>query len=48
MFDSLEEQIRKDEDRVSTSGQRMMRYALYVVAAAVVMGGVLLGVHYMN
>jgi hypothetical protein len=48
MFDSLDEQIRKDEDRVSTSGQRMMRYALYVVAAAVVMGGVILGVHMMN
>jgi len=48
MFDSLDEQMKKDEDRVSTSGQRMMRYALYVVAAAVVMGGVLLGVHFMN
>jgi len=33
MFDSLDEQIRKDENRVSTSGQRMMRYALYVIAA---------------
>lgn len=48
MFDSLDEQIRRDEDRVSTSGQRMMRYALYVVAAAVVMGGVIFGVHMMN
>ena len=48
MFDSLEEQIRRDEDRVMSHGQRMMRYALYVVAAAVVMGGVLLGVHMMN
>ena len=48
MFDSLEEQIRKDEDRVTTSGQRMMRYVLYVVAAAVVIGGLLFGVHLMN
>jgi hypothetical protein len=48
MFDSLDEQIKRDEDRVSTSGQRMMRYALYVVAAAVVMGGVIFGVHMMN
>ncbi len=48
MFDSLDEQIRKDEDRVSTSGQRMMRYALYVIAAAVVFGGLILGVHMMQ
>ena len=39
MFDSLDEQMQKDENRVTTSGQRMMRYALYVLAAAVVMGG---------
>jgi hypothetical protein len=48
MFDSLDEQIRKDEDRVSTSGQRMMRYVLYAVAGAVVIGGLLFGVHLMN
>jgi hypothetical protein len=48
MFDSLDDQIQKDEDRVTTSGQRMMRYALYVLAAAVVMGGLIIGVHMMN
>lgn len=48
MFDSLDEQIKKDEDRVSSSGQRMMRYAIYVLAAAVVFGGLFLGVHYMQ
>jgi hypothetical protein len=48
MFDSLDEQIQKDENRVTTSGQRMMRYALYVLAAAVVMGGLIIGVHMMN
>jgi hypothetical protein len=48
MFESLDEQIKRDENRVSTSGQRMMRYALYVAAAAVVMGGVIFGVHMMN
>ena len=48
MFDSLDEQIQKDENRVTTSGQRLMRYALYVLAAAVVMGGLILGVHMMN
>lgn len=48
MFDSLEEQIKKDENRVTTSSQRMMRYALYVIAGAVVMGGLLLAVHLMD
>jgi len=48
MFDSLDEQIQKDENRVTSSGQRMMRYVLYVVAAAVVMGGLIIGVHMMN
>jgi hypothetical protein len=48
MFDSLDEQIKKDENRVSTSGQRMMRYAIYVLAAAVVFGGLIIGVHYMQ
>ncbi len=45
MFDSLDEQIKKDEDRVSTSKERMVRYALYVLAAVVVFGGLILGVH---
>jgi hypothetical protein len=48
MFDSLDDQIQKDENRVTTSGQRLMRYALYVLAAAVVMGGLIIGVHMMN
>lgn len=48
MFDSLDEQIKKDENRVSSTGERVMRYVLYVVAAAVVMGGLILGVHMMN
>lgn len=48
MFDSLDEQIKRDENRVSTPTQRFMRYAIYVIAAAVVMGGVLIGVHLMN
>jgi hypothetical protein len=48
MFDSLDDQIQKDENRVTTSGPRLMRYALYVLAAAVVMGGLIIGVHMMN
>lgn len=48
MFDSLDDQIRKDDDRLSTSKERMMRWALYVLAAGVVFGGVIIGVHYMG
>jgi len=48
MFDSLDEQIKKDENRVSSSGGRMIRWAIYVLAAAVVFGGLILGVHYMS
>ncbi|MGA3204299.1 MAG: hypothetical protein ABSF12_17545 [Bryobacteraceae bacterium] len=48
MFDSLDDQMRKDEDRVSTSKGRMMRWALYVLAAVVVFGGLIFGVHVMN
>jgi hypothetical protein len=45
MFDSLDEQIRKDEARVLSGGRRMMRYAIYVAATVVVFGGLILGVH---
>lgn len=45
MFDSLDEQMRRDDDRISTSKQRMMRYVLYALAGALVFGGLILGVH---
>jgi hypothetical protein len=48
MFDSLDDQMRRDENRVTSSKERMMRWALYVLAAGVVFGGVIVGVHYMN
>lgn len=48
MFDSLDEQIRKDEDRVSSSKERMMRWAFYILAAGIVFGGLIVGVHYMS
>ena len=47
MFDSLEEQIRKDEDRVAGGhGARMMKYAIYAVVGIAIMGAVMLGIHY--
>jgi hypothetical protein len=45
MFDSLEEQMLKDENRTTTSKQRMFRYALYVLAGVVIFGGLIYGVH---
>ena len=45
MFDSLEEQIRKDENKTSSSGQRMVRYAIYAVAATLLFGGLIFGVY---
>lgn len=44
MFDSLDEQMKKDEDKVSTPRERMIRYLIYFIAGVVVFGGVLLGV----
>jgi hypothetical protein len=48
MFDSLDDQIRKDEDRVTSSKERMMRWALYVIAAGILFGGLIVGVHFMS
>ncbi len=48
MFDSLDDQMRKDEDRVTSSKERMMRWALVVLAAGLVFGGLIVGVHYMG
>lgn len=45
MFDSLDEQIKKDEARVVSGKERVVRYAIYVIAAVVVFGGLILGVH---
>ena len=45
MFDSLEQQMRKNEDRVSTSKGRMMRYGLYALVGALVLGGLIYAVH---
>ena len=45
MFDSLDEQMKKDDDRVSSARERLFRWALYVVAGLVVFGGLYLGVY---
>jgi hypothetical protein len=48
MFDSLDEQIRKDEDKSSTSQQRMMRYGLIALVGVLVCCAVIAGIHFMS
>ena len=48
MFDSLDEQMKRDDDKIHSNKERIMMYALYLVAAIVVFGGLYLGVHYMS
>ena len=48
MFDSLEEQMKKDEDRVSSRKERIMRYALYVLIAVLLFGGLIFAIHLMS
>jgi hypothetical protein len=48
MFDSLDDQMRNDDNRVTSSKERVMRWALYVLAAGVVFGGLIFGVHFMS
>ncbi len=48
MFDSLEEQMKSDDRRMVSPRERMLRWAIIAVAALVVFGGVLLGVHFMS
>ena len=48
MFDSLDDQMRKDEDKVSSSKGRMMFWALVIIGAGIVFGGLIIGVHYMS
>lgn len=48
MFDSLDEQMKRDDDKIHSNKERIMMYTLYLVAAIIVFGGLYLGMHYMN
>lgn len=48
MFESLDEQIRHDEQKGTTSQQRMMHWVVIGLIAAVVIGGLCLGVTWMR
>ena len=44
MFDSLSEQIRHDDARAATTGERLAKWAAIGVAAVVVFGGLILAI----
>lgn len=48
MFDSLDEQMKRDRDRESTPKQRALLYIGAVVATLLVIGGLVFGVQYIE
>lgn len=48
MFDSLDEQMKNDDAKVSTSRERLMKWLLVVLVSIVVFGGLYVGVHMMQ
>jgi hypothetical protein len=48
MFDSLDEQMKKDDKRMVSNRERMMRWAIVAIGSVVVFGALILGVHLMS
>ena len=48
MFQSLDEQIRNDENRVSNARERMMLYGLYALIGVIVCFAVIYGIQLMG
>ena len=48
MFDSLDEQIRSDEHRMTTNSERMFRWLMVVLVSVAVFGGLYLAVHFLQ
>jgi uncharacterized membrane protein len=48
MFDSLDEQMKRHEDRETTPRERMMRWALAVLVTFLVLGGLYFGVQMLD
>ena len=44
MFDSLDEQMKRDEQATSTKTERMMKYAAVAVTSVLLFGSLYLGV----
>ena len=48
MFDSLDEQMKKDLDKQTTSRQRMLLWLAVAAASIIVFGGLIIGVRMMG
>ncbi len=48
MFDSLDEQMKRDLEKESTKSERMMRYAVVAVVSILLFGGLMLGVSWLS
>jgi membrane-associated phospholipid phosphatase len=48
MFDSLDEQLKVDAHKSTSSTERMLRWVLMIVIALIVFAAIYLGVHSMQ
>ena len=48
MFDSLDEQMERDEKQETTTKERWSHYALIAVVALAVFGGLVVGLHFLE
>ena len=48
MFNSLDEEIKRDEQKTSTPRERWMFYASVVLASAVLFGGLYVGIRFLE
>lgn len=48
MFDSLDDQIRIDEHKMTSNKERAFRFVLVLIITVVVFGGIYFGVHLME
>ena len=48
VFKSLDEQMKRDDNLVSSANARMIRYALYTLVAVVLFGGLIFAVYLMG
>ena len=45
MFESLDEQMKADDERAESSTRRYLRWALGAVGGLIILGGLFFGVH---
>lgn len=48
MFDSLDEQMRSDENKAISNSERMIRWLLVALVSVTIFGGLYLAVHFMQ